>query len=210
MLLIEGKGINSTWETSIRMLLSQAEQYVPAPSGMLTARQLNLCMSVQDIRRPSQLSEYCIWPMDYVEEYSRILTVGGQGEHVLRDRMLREVDRGVSQLEWARNELSRTPPSRRAVVSFWDSPVDCSSHRPPGLVCCHFIRSSQTLNLTLYFRSNDAWNSALPDMFAFCDLLRHESDILGLRPGTYSHFVGDYHIYYHDLAYIIARMNCEG
>ncbi len=188
------------------MLAASSGRYSAAPSGMLTTRILNLCLLINKLQDHLEQSRLSVWGSEYLDQYSDHVCRGGPNVHILRDRMLSEADDSLSQLDWVRRELSDNPSTRRAILVFWNPATDFRSSEPPGMIYCHFIREGKTLHLSVYLRSNDAWNSAYPDMIAFSRLLRQEATRLRLTPGNYSHVVGDYHIYQHDLAYVRMRL----
>lgn len=105
----------------------------------------------------------------------------------------------VDQLRLAIDTLAADPSSRRAIVLAWYPPNALVSKLPP----CHFgfqlqVHDNQ-LHLTLFQRSGDLligipWNIA-----AYSLLLLAISQELNLQPGTFSHYIGNLHIYKNQL-----------
>lgn len=101
----------------------------------------------------------------------------------------------LDQLRLAIDTLARDPSSRRGLVLAWYPPNALVSKLPP----CHFgfqlqVHGNQ-LHLTLFQRSGDLligipWNIA-----AYSLLLLAISQELNLEPGTFSHYIGNLHIY---------------
>lgn len=101
----------------------------------------------------------------------------------------------LDQLRWVIDLLKKDPSSRRALVFAWYPPNALASKLPP----CHFgfelqVHGNQ-LHLTLLQRSGDLligipWNIA-----AYSLLLLAISQELGIEPGTFSHYIGNLHIY---------------
>lgn len=206
---ISGTSIANVWEESIRLIASKSEKVSDAPSGLLTVRLLNAALTVSDCSSPqvNQASHLSTWPDEYLKEYSEFICTGEVDAHLIRQRMLLEVPGGVSQLDWLRKQLADEESTRRGVIAIWLPHLDCPSERPTGLMYLHFIRDDDKLNLSAFLRSNDAWNAAYPDMHALVSLLRYEAQALGVVPGSFTHFVSDYHIYLHDLSYVKTKLS---
>lgn len=101
----------------------------------------------------------------------------------------------LDQLRLAIDTLKADPSSRRGLVFAWYPPNALVSKLPP----CHFGFQlqvhNQQLHLTLFQRSGDLligipWNIA-----AYSLLLLAISQELEIEPGTFSHYIGNLHIY---------------
>lgn len=200
-----GRDICDAWEQSIKLLLNPTTEVVAAPSALLTLRICDLVLHVERVDPEPPISNFSIWDTQYVSEYSDAIIGGSPGDHKLRDRMLEALYDGKSQLDFVRDELSSDPFTRRAILIFWDPRRDCFEPHPSGLVYLQLFRQGKSLNMAAYFRSNDAWTSALPDMYALTRFLRHESELADLTAGSYTQVVADYHLYQPDYAYAVTR-----
>lgn len=210
MQIVSGRNICDAWEQSIKLLLGPSVDVVAAPSALLTLRICDLAIHVEHIDPEPVISQYSMWDSGYITEYSKAIVEGSQGDHLLRDRMLEALYDGKSQLDFIRDELSADPFTRRAIIVFWDPRRECFEPHPSGLIYLQFYRQSKNLNMAAYFRSNDSWTSALPDMYALTRLLRHEAERAKLAPGSYTQVVADYHLYQPDYAYAVTRFGRNG
>jgi thymidylate synthase len=111
---------------------------------------------------------------------------------------------GFNQLEAVISRLSARPDSRRAVIALWDGDTDAMSEHPPCACIVQFLLRQGCLNVFSYFRSNDAWTAAFPDMVAMVRLGSLVAARLGAGVGTYIHFAASYHIYEADLVPALA------
>lgn len=65
----------------------------------------------------------------------------------------------------------------------------------PCTVSWHFMIRDDRLNLNVYMRSNDAWLGLPYDLLSFTTVQRVVAALLCVEPGTYSHIVGNLHLY---------------
>jgi thymidylate synthase len=106
--------------------------------------------------------------------------------------------RGVDQLQQVRTVLTEDPESRRAAVVLFDPERDLTA--PTKDVPCnnwlHFTIRDGRLNLRVASRSMDAlWGSTI-NVFEWTVLQELMALWLGVKLGTYTHFVGSMHLYY--------------
>ena len=106
----------------------------------------------------------------------------------------------TDQLNRVVNHLTRSPASRRAVVSMWDpedlvramgsySDIPCNTH-------IYFKRKNDELNMTVLCRSNDIiWGAYGANAVHFSILQEYIASQIGIKVGGYYHFSDSYHAY---------------
>lgn len=118
-------------------------------------------------------------------------------DHTPTHTILRRYIDQIAELE---HTLKTNPDSRRMILSAWNvSRVD-EMALPP----CHTIAQwgveynddhTPSLNCVLYQRSGD-WFLGVPFNIVFYSVLTHMlSEVTGIEPGTFTHAVGDAHLY---------------
>lgn len=106
--------------------------------------------------------------------------------------------RYAPQLPFIIRDLKRNPDSRRAIMVIRDPSKDMDDPNPACLqtIQC-FIRNGK-LEMTVLFRSNDAYNASFGNMFALIMLQKRIADELGVDVGRYTHNANSYHVYERD------------
>lgn len=109
---------------------------------------------------------------------------------------------GVSgQLEYAFQQLSTDPQTRRAIVTLWsperDVPAQHMDH--PCTVGIMFRVRDGALNMTVTMRSQDMWLGHPYDVIQFALLQQTFATALGLQCGTFTHHMASCHIYIRDV-----------
>lgn len=104
--------------------------------------------------------------------------------------------RVMPQVEELVRKLRESPNTRQAVIVLW-RPEDLSAITPdvPCTVALQYQRRDSLLWATTFMRSNDAWLGFPYDVFAFTCMQRLIADMCDLRPGPYTHMVGNMHLY---------------
>lgn len=102
---------------------------------------------------------------------------------------------GVDQLQYVINELKHNPTSRRIIMTSWN-PCDISKMSlPPCHILVQFLVRDNKLDTILYQRSGDL-GLGIPFNISSYSLLTYIlCNICNLSPGTFTHFIGDCHIY---------------
>lgn len=103
--------------------------------------------------------------------------------------------REVDQIRYVIDEIRRNPNSRRLVVTAWEPGNAIASRLPP----CHYTFAFQVqdgrLNCHLNQRSGDIALGIPFNLAAYSTLTTMIAQEVGLRPGVFSHFIVDAHIY---------------
>lgn len=91
------------------------------------------------------------------------------------------------------NYLRKFPFSKRAIINRWRPEyLDLSRVATCEVYFYHRINNNQ-LNLNMHFRANDSYNNLLIDLDIIRCYHKYLSDKLGLRLGSYIHFVDSFH-----------------
>ena len=194
------------WEESICAVLDSSAPLVDTQRGISAKELIGMRIEVTDPTRDRGLPSRYPLSEQFVEEHwtamSDATTGVGIATRINRPGTLTEP--GLNQIEAAITQLLTRPDSRRAVVALWDRGSDAMSEHPPCACIVQFLLRQNRVNIVSYFRSNDAWIAAFPDMVAMVRLGSLVADRLEVRVGTYIHFAASYHIYEADLVPAIA------
>lgn len=96
-------------------------------------------------------------------------------------------------------ELKRNSDTRRACINLGGA-INFSNPHPPCLQLLDFNIREGKLNMTAFFRSNDAVKASAMNMFVLVILLKQTADTLGAGVGVYTHIAESYHAYSEDWA----------
>lgn len=126
----------------------------------------------------------------------------------IRDGILDfEVDRGNWEYTYHRRigdqttlvirELKRDPNSRRAVIDLRRI-SDALMDDPPCLQHIQFFIRDGKLDMSVLFRSNDAFKATFMNAYALIALQCRAAKELGVEVGTYTHRANSFHVYERD------------
>lgn len=103
----------------------------------------------------------------------------------------------IDQLRHALNTIHTNPRDRRIIISAWRPDEFAQMALPPCHVMYQFIPNVEknTLNLCLYQRSADLGLGVPSNLFGASWLLTLIARLTGYRPGVFTHFMADAHIY---------------
>lgn len=112
-----------------------------------------------------------------------------------RERNVWVYRRGINQLERALEAIMTTPTDRRIMITGWRPDEFDQMALPPCHVDYQFLVDveSKTLHMVMFQRSFDtflAFNVAMAGLF-----LSIMAKLSGYKVGTFTHFIGDAHIY---------------
>lgn len=199
-MLIESLTIADAWERSIIALLSRyshnSSDLLPTERGSNSIEIQNLQLQIESPMQEKRLSNLSQCT-EYVEQYSRQL---------LDQSYLNQVYSRITQLSANNSEILNQQEeivlklhdewyTRRAVISTWMPLQDIGSEHPPCICLLQYYIREESLCLTSFLRSNDAWLCAPVDMIALTNMQRTVADALSIKVGTYCHFAVSYHIY---------------
>lgn len=103
--------------------------------------------------------------------------------------------RTIDQLADVVAALTRSPDSRRHVVSAWN-PADVPDMALPPCHCLfQFYVAGDRLDLQLYQRSADVFLGVPFNIASYALLLAMVAQVTGLKPGHFVHSFGDAHLY---------------
>jgi thymidylate synthase len=116
---------------------------------------------------------------------------------------------GVDQLLWAQNELRTNPDNRQVIVNAWNAADKPKQALPPCHVLVHFRVHHGRLNASMFQRSCDCF-LGVPFNIASYALLTHlMAQACDLRPGIFTHFLSDAHLYENHLDQVKIQLKRE-
>lgn len=116
----------------------------------------------------------------------------GKGENLWEYTYHQRIE---EQLKFVVNELKRNPDSRRAVIDARNNEVDQKNDHPACLQHIQFMIRDGKLDMYVTMRSNDAFEAAFMNAFAFIALQKNVALELGVGVGKYEHRANSYHVY---------------
>lgn len=114
------------------------------------------------------------------------------------------------QIEKMIELLKKDPNSRRAVMNI-NIPNENVIETKDEMctIALQFLLRDGQLNMTGIMRSNDVSTGTPYDIFYFTELQKYVANELGVKYGTYTHFVSSVHIYDRDIEKIEASLRNE-
>ncbi len=103
----------------------------------------------------------------------------------------------IDQVQVAIETIKKDPTSRRIIIDAWRPDMFHKMALPPCHVMYQFIVNVEdnTLNLCMYQRSCDMFLGVPMNISSAALFLCMMSEITGYRPGVFTHFLADAHIY---------------
>lgn len=141
----------------------------------------------------------------YAPQYENFTEPGTNIAYGAYGGRLNENVNGFNQLQLVVRTLKNNRHSRQAVVSLWRPcdllfAVDTSKRDLPCTLTWQFMIRNDKLHLITSMRSNDVWLGMPYDIFCNTCIQRLVANELGVGYGTYTHNVGNLHIYEKHLA----------
>ncbi len=198
--LIQGDAVATVWDESIRQLLHTPREWVPTERGGRTVELTNVILHVANPLKEPRYSAKYSKPREFSSTYEdRLFDQHYHKQIYSRISDLKRNDATINQTSAVRLRITEAWYSRRAVVSVWDAFEDRNSDHPPCICLLQYLFRLDRLNVTAYFRSNDAWLCALLDMNAIITMQHGLAKELGVAVGEYTHHAASYHIYDYDV-----------
>lgn len=202
-MIFQGRTAGDVWESSIRSLLNTYHEgnlsLIPTQHNVAALELTDVLLNVTAANSRNHDSPHYLnkeWARRYVDELLNQKSTG----HVYTRLTKLPQESGLLDQETAIvEELRKCWFTRRAVMSIWQPSDDIASEYPPCVCMLQFLIREDALHLYTYFRSNDAWTCALPDMIGFIKYQKRIARKLRLPAATYSQHSVSYHIYEHDL-----------
>lgn len=200
--------VGAAWEEAVHLLLTtDGQAVVDSTTAGPTIELQNVLICVDEPDSEPSISQR--YPLrDLIEDYGSVLerpkSRRGRDMITVADRIYRwpAGAKHLDQLRLATEQLRRDPNSRRSLVQIWNPVEDLSpaqGSNPSGHCCLQFLVRDNSLHLTVFGRSVDAWNAALPNMATFVGLQKAAAGKLQVGVGTYTHLISSFHIYLRDL-----------
>lgn len=118
--------------------------------------------------------------------------------------------KGIDQLEEVIEQIKLNPNSRRLIVSAWNVEDLDSMALPPCHCFYQFsVRGGKSLDLQLYQRSADVFLGVPFNIASYSLLLHMVAGVTGLKPGTFTHSLGDAHIYTNHIEQVEEQLSRE-
>ena len=105
-------------------------------------------------------------------------------------------------LEPAIRALQHDIHTRRAFVGVFDIVCDATDkfqERIPCTIGYWFNYRQDKLNITYLLRSSDFGEHFNYDVYLATRLMNYVADRLGVQPGTFTHWIGSFHVFEHDV-----------
>lgn len=102
----------------------------------------------------------------------------------------------VTQWDWIKSKLQEDPDSRQCVVNInqLDHKYYPTKDFPCTIACQVFIRQNRLYWIT-YMRSQDLFYGTRNDIYCFTELQKKLANELNVELGTYTHIMGNMHLY---------------
>ena len=167
------------WEQSIINLVKYGDEYPGRywRHGMPIGRVGHMIMVARHWADEPRIHRgFTCTPEDFLS-YASEITDGTdrQWEYTYHDRIFAYGPKKIDQYEYALQCLTRKPNSNKAVITIGDPNLDCvaggdGTHIPCLREIKWWVDGYNTLDTTLYWRSRDAINAALPNIFGLLHL----------------------------------------
>lgn len=229
ILHVKGKSLPEAWENSLVALYENGARIKTQYDRSANPPSIDATMGIEIEAPLSEPRIHRCFPggLDILEEYRQEVLDGikdswirdkndptdTRWEYTYHERLFsysynesNGTEKRFDQINDIIEKLSQTPYSRRAQAITWKVWEDLAVHDPACLqsVWCRILADDEgvwTLNMNIRFRSNDAYEAAFMNMFAFTLLQQRIADEISKRAGRevklgrYYHMADSYHIY---------------
>ena len=194
--------ISVAWEKSIKKIIACHMPLVFTQRGGRAKELLGVQLTVsKPLTEPLVSPAYPFGDL-FIEDYYKNIFNASNGEPSIGSRIIKRKtisEKPNDQIQKVINLLKKEPETRRALICLWDAENDMNTHHPPCACTIQFMIRNDKLDTIAYFRSNDAWMAALPDMIAISKLSSLIASKLSIEVGKYIHFAASYHLYEPDI-----------
>lgn len=122
---------------------------------------------------------------------------------------------GIDQVDRIIQQLQHNPYSRRHVISTWnvEDLDDMALHPCHGLVIQFWVEEGESsddiLHMQMYQRSGDMFIGVPVNISSYSLLLALIAHCVGMVPGTFTHVLGDAHIYHNHIEQVEEQFTRE-
>ena len=113
----------------------------------------------------------------------------------LRSYSVPGLEKPVDQIQYMIDSLKSCSYTRRAEAITWKPWEDAGIHDPACLQRIWGRVADGRFVMNVHMRSNDAYQAAFMNMYAFTELQKMIADALGVPVGRYVHVADSYHVY---------------
>jgi len=115
----------------------------------------------------------------------------------------------LDQLAHVIEQIKTKPYDRRLIISAWNPGELAQMALPPCHVLFQFFVANGKLSLAMYQRSCDMFLGVPFNIASYSLLLHMISQVTGLHPGEFVHFLGDTHIYHNHFDQVKEQLSRE-
>jgi len=229
VLMVSGKSLAEAWEKSLVLLYEQGCRFKTEYDKKDEPLSIDstMCVVMEDPLSEPRIHRCFPGSLEFLEEY-RMEVVEGikddwirnpddpedtRWEYTYHERLFsysfinkNSKKERINQIEYIAQKLASSPYSRRAQAITWKVWEDINIDDPACLqsIWCRIMIDDAGvwwLNTNVRMRSNDAYEAAFMNMFAFVSLQEQIASKIQrlsqkeVRIGRYVHFADSYHIY---------------
>lgn len=130
-------------------------------------------------------------------------------EEIDHQKLLFAADKPLDQISHVINMIKTNPNSRRLIVSAWNPAEVDKMALPPCHTLFQFYVSRGQLSCQLYQRSADLFLGVPFNIASYALLTHMVAQVCGLKAGTFSHVIGDAHIYLNHVEQVKLQLTRE-
>ncbi|MFQ3579985.1 MAG: thymidylate synthase [Bacteroidales bacterium] len=212
MICIQERNLAKAWSESIKALLKNG-RLIKTQYDDLESYDSPICITVTDPMSEPRIHKSI--PAGITELYTYVEEVlsgihnhwispeEGKWTYTYNERIFNyKISTGeFDQFNYMVDSLVKCPYTRRAQAIIWDPEKDTGDWDCPCLQRIWARIVDNKLDMHVHMRSNDAWQAAFMNMFAFTLLQKklvdtyNQRTVESIKVGNYIHFVDSYHIY---------------
>jgi len=227
--VIQGYNINDTFLKLAEHILRKGKRVSPRGMSTLEISPLMtiiehpssnvMLFKERKLNRISSAMELCWilsgdedpWIIDYMKTLSNYTDefegknylMGAYGPRIRKYTSVDPITKNVNtidQLKYVVDKLTLDKDSRQAVIVIWNPTADTEKNK--DIPCTNLMKFSirdDSLNMTVFMRSNDLYRGSSYDFFNFTSIQCLLAGILNVKVGTYYHIADSHHIYESDI-----------
>jgi thymidylate synthase len=192
MIHIQSPTVAQAWREAIKALYKQSE----ATEDHELFRDSVMTIEVSDTTTDRFDDRYSMSQQD-VEAINHYLVTGENEDKVVHEwtKIYRKrlFDSEPNQIQNVIEYLRKKPTGKRAQASVWQQEIDLYGPIAPCLQLLWFQIDDGKLEIHVHMRASDGYGKLLMNMNEFVALQHSMAKELGVKPGTYYHFIDTCH-----------------